>query len=75
MATDLMTIPETRKAIRKAREVLMQPRFGSSEAWVRISKVEALDLLSNYKDDATPEHCEMYGGRFGELDVSIVYLG
>jgi hypothetical protein len=63
---DIKTIPELRAAIKLARCVWVQPRFGTSERWVKITKVEALEMIHAYTDSDTPANCEMYGGVFGE---------
>lgn len=62
------TVPKLRKAIKEANIVLVQVRFGVSEKYVKLSKIEARALIDGLEDDATPEDCEIFGGSFGRLD-------
>lgn len=62
MATELTTIPATRKAVKKANGVYFQVRFGLSEDWMEVTKKAALAFLANIPDDATPETFGMFGG-------------
>lgn len=71
--TDLKTIKETRAAIKAARVVYVEPRFGTSETWVRISKADALFILRGMT--GTPHANEMYTDRFGSVQDGAVYLG
>ncbi len=73
--TDLLTIRATRQAIRSAKTVLMQPKFGLSEEWVKISKQEALKFLAPFKHDETPENAGMFANIFGSVDGNTVFLG
>jgi hypothetical protein len=74
MATiDLMTVVETRKAIRAAKHILIQARFGTSEQWVQLRKVDALSLLRAMH--GSPRQNEMYSGTFGSIEGDTVYLG
>lgn len=71
-----MTISETVKAIRKAKFVLIEGRFGVVQQEVKINKIEALNFLSPYNDNDTPKDFEMPCGRFGFVDDDgIVHLG
>jgi len=69
------TIPELKKEIRKAKEVYAQIRFGTNEAWSRITKAAALDILKGFPKDAEAEDCEMFGSWFGSVDGDILYFG
>jgi hypothetical protein len=73
--TDITTVTEFRKAVRKAREVLAQVRFGTSERWVRISKADALTLVAGMARDTTPEDAELYSGIFGTFDGATLHVG
>jgi hypothetical protein len=71
---NIKDINECRKAVKKAKSVFIQPRFGASERWVKVSKVEALDLLQDIS--GSPEENEMYAGLFGSLSRhGELYLG
>jgi hypothetical protein len=72
----ISTVPELKRALRQAREVVVLPRFGCSETWVRISKADAAVLVGKLGGkDTTPEQAEMYSGDFGLLDNGTLYLG
>lgn len=76
MGTEIKTVKETRKAIRECAEVLVQPRFGNSESWVKMRKADAMDLLRGLKSNQTPNDAEMYSDMFAELmDDGVLYLG
>jgi hypothetical protein len=73
---ELMSLKEVKAAIRKAKVVKIQPRYGLSEAWIEISKKVALEFVVNgIGPDESPEEAEMYGGVFGSLDEGVLYLG
>ena len=72
---ELETIPQLRKAIRGARLVMVQIRFGCDERWIKISKREALDFIDAYSNQTTPRSIEMFTDSFGSLNGSTVYLG
>lgn len=59
MATEFKTIGELRKAIKKANIVHIQARFGVTEKWLTITKVEARYLLNGYRDEATAKELGM----------------
>ena len=61
------TIGKLRKAVRIADRVFMQVRFGCSEKWVRITKVEIEFLLEGYDDTDTVEDMEMFGDSFARV--------
>lgn len=69
------------KALKQAKHVYIQPRFGTSETWIRISKKETLMLLiclGTWINPVTPEALEMYSGVFGTLSPNgngDLYLG
>jgi hypothetical protein len=74
--TDIMTVKQLKAAIKAASEIVIQPRFGASEHWVKISKAEAKALAANLgPNTTTPEEAEMYSGSFGLLDGATLYLG
>lgn len=76
MARDITTIPELKKAIRRAKVILVQPRFGVSEKWIKITKNEATYIVSDINDSATPEQHEMYGATFATMtDDDWLHLG
>jgi hypothetical protein len=70
---ELKTVKATREAISKAKIILVQVRFGESEQWVKLSKIEAIKLLNGYTDD---DITSMYSGIFGVSDPDgSVFLG
>lgn len=72
----LKTKGEVLRAIREAKEVVVAPRFGLNDTWIRITKVEALAFIGALPDHATPEEWEMYGGAFGDLaENGTLFLG
>jgi hypothetical protein len=77
MPKDLMSLKEVKAAIRKAKVVMIQPRFGLSEAHVEISKKVALEFVSSMvKPGESPEEAGMYGGVYGSLyESGELYLG
>jgi hypothetical protein len=76
MRKELMSLKEVKAAIRAAKLVLIQPRFGLSEEYVEISKKVALAfVVSQIKPEDGPEEAGMYGGVFGSLDEGVLYLG
>lgn len=72
---ELNSIPAAKAAVKTARKVMVQIRFGCSENWVKISKVEALEFLELIGDNTTAREMEMGTGNFGEWNNHIVYLG
>ena len=82
-----MTPNNLKAAILKADKVYCQPRFGSVEDWIKISKKEALEYVDGLvasvsgSEEATPDHFEMFAGSFGTIEVDdrtgkkSVYLG
>lgn len=75
---ELTTVRSLKCAIRIAKTIMVQVRFGCSERWTKLSKLEALGLVSGIgSDDTTPEHFEMFTGVFGTYDTSskTLYLG
>jgi len=74
--TQFKTIKETKAAVRKAKAVFIQARFGVSEKWLRVSKETAFDLLDSIDPNDTPKDMEMFAGSFGEMDIDrYLYLG
>ena len=72
---ELMTIKDTMAAIKKAKVVLIAPRFGVSEDWIEVTKKAALAFVGKYGAETTPEDVGMYGGVFGSSEEGVVYLG
>jgi hypothetical protein len=70
----ITTVPGLRCAIAEAFIVLIQPRFGTSETWLRITKAEAR-VLAQSVGNAAPDQVEMPSGHFGELRLGALYLG
>lgn len=58
-------IGELRDGIKAAERVYIQPRFGTNESWVRISKREAFELLEPYNNSDGPQYLEMGGDLVG----------
>lgn len=75
MAISITSLSHLRAAIRVCRQVQIQVRFGTSEAWVAITKQEALRLVKALPKNATPDECEMGTGHFGHADDGVLYLG
>lgn len=76
MAKEIMSVGELRTAIKNAKLVLCQVRFGVSEQWVKLAKQEALELVKNADNNQTPGDFEMYGDTFGSIGSDgILYLG
>jgi hypothetical protein len=76
MAKTITTRKDLDAAIRKARMILVQPRFGVVERWTAITKAEARNFIAAIQPDDTPANLEMFGGQFGELaDNGTLYLG
>jgi hypothetical protein len=72
----ITTIPALRAAIKRARDVLVRPRFGCSEAWVKITKVEAEQLIARLPADATPDTSEMFCDYFATTTTGrTLFLG
>lgn len=75
MQIDIDTIEQLQRAIKLAKHIRIQVRFGVSERWVKITKAQALELLEDI-GNATPRELEMYSGTFGALDkYGTLYLG
>lgn len=66
------TFQELRAAIKRAKHVYIQARFGSSERWLRITKREALFLVAGYtsNDPLLNDETFSWGARDG-LDLFI----
>jgi len=75
MSVEIRDLKVLRRAISKAGEVYVQPRFGTAECWVKISKREAKNLVAHFTAGTTPEDAEMYTGMFGTVDGGALYLG
>ena len=73
---NITTIPSLRLAIKVAKQVYVQAKFGTSERWVKISKLEANELLAQLFDDTKdPEFYEMYSGVFGTFNGKSLFMG
>ena len=66
--TEIDTVEEYRRAVRRARRVYCRPQFGVTERWVRISKCDALSLVRGYGGALTGEDLEVYGGVLATID-------
>lgn len=73
--SNLTTVQSLQCALNVAKTVYIQPRFGCSERWIKISKKEAQILVSNLEQDATPQNAEMYTNVFGTLNGTLLYMG
>ncbi len=51
---ELYNIGEVKKVLQEADRVLIQPRFGTFEGWLFITKKEAKYLLLHYEDSDNP---------------------
>lgn len=65
MAHYIETLKDLKAEIKKCPEIYIAPRFGLSEQWLRITKKEALYLISHYPDNATSKSLEM--DKLGEI--------
>lgn len=73
---EITTLKRLRSAIREAKEVYVQPRFGSSERWSRVSKTEVMALIKGMTDAHTPQFYEMPTGLYGTLEADgSLYVG
>jgi hypothetical protein len=73
---NINTVPQLKQAVKLAKRVFVQPKFGVSENWVQISKREANDFVSKMEDDTTPHRFEMYADTFGTFyNRTLLYLG
>lgn len=68
MAEEIVTIKRLKQAIRTTRNIYVQPRFGTSERWIRVSKKDALELIDGMTDDKKPYDYEMTGDIYGTLE-------
>lgn len=77
MNNPIRSIVDVRKIIKLCHHVEVQVRFGTNERWSKLSKIEALELVSSIPDHATPEDCGMFTDTFGDFDKTsgIFYLG
>jgi hypothetical protein len=71
----MKTVKEFRAAVKAATKVVVMPRFGLSEAWVGITKADALGLVKGAKGDATAEEFSMFTGEFGSVTDGVLYIG
>lgn len=65
----MQTFTTLRAAIRDANTVLIQPRFGLSERWLKISKKEALEMIRGYGAGIALELDERYSWIDDELYI------
>jgi len=75
MSHEITTIPSLKLAIKVASTIYIRPRFGVSEAWVKITKQEAKLLADSLPEHMTPNQCEMYAGIFGTLAADCLFMG
>jgi hypothetical protein len=70
------TVGHLRAAIKRAKRICVQARFGTSESWIKISKVQALELIEGANDRQRASDFEMPTGDFGMIDqFGTLYLG
>lgn len=74
-AIEIRTIPELRAALKIAKAVYVQPRFGTVETWLKVSKSEARTLLLGLTKWETPETMEMPAEIFGTLQGATLFIG
>ena len=75
---ELASLADVLAAIKKAKVVMVMPRFGCAEAWVELSKKAAVSYAKAViAPSASPAHMEMYSGSFGDYDSEgeVVWLG
>jgi hypothetical protein len=73
---NLETLGQARLAVANASAVYVQPRFGVSEHWVKITKADARALLATFDPKTTPRQAEMQCNNFGMITPDhTVYLG
>lgn len=77
---EIKTKTDLAKALKTAKAIYIQVRFGCSEDWIRITKREATTFVENNMgtdaDNPTPEDCSMYAGYFGIINENCeLYLG
>jgi len=75
LRVEIKTVRELKTAIRHAKHILVQPRFGASERWIKITKREAKAIASDIPKFATPAAVEMFTGTFGVVEGDALYLG
>ena len=68
--TDILTIADLRKEIKKANLILAKIRFGNLERVAALTKPEALLFIFGLEDHLTPSDLEMYTNRFGYVEIS-----
>lgn len=66
---------ELRAAVRRAKIILIQPRLGTNEIWVKISKKEATLFIKDIGDTETPRDFEMGTDSFGDIENGTLHLG
>ena len=71
----LSTVAEYRRAVRDAKRVFTQPRFGVSECYVRTSKADALYLVRGMKGTTTARELELYAESFGTFEGDDLFVG
>ena len=74
MKKAIETKAELKRAIKSAKEVYVRVTFGTLEHDAKITKAEAMVLLNEIEDDATPESMEMFGSSFGFYEPSMATL-
>jgi len=79
-STSLRSMRSVLEVLDACAEVRIQVRFGTSERWCRLSKVEARTLLASYKANVAVEYIavdklEGFNGEFGNFDGHTLYLG
>lgn len=69
------TIGVLRQSIDAADRVMVQPRFGTSEDWVYVTKKEARELMGNYADTDTLADLGFGTTALGEIRGGVLYMG
>lgn len=69
MAQYINTKQKLKTSIDMSSKVYIQVRFGVSEKWCRITKIEAHALAETLPEDSNPQDCEMYSGSFGTMEA------
>jgi len=69
------TVAEYRKTVKAAKDLFIQPRFGVSESWIKISKKDALWLVDAYEPSSTAQHAQMFGESFGHFEDGTFWIG
>jgi cysteine synthase len=74
---EITTARTLRTAVANAKLIMVQPRLGCSEMWVKLGKKEAKLFVKGITNDMTPDDLGTGTGTFGDidLDTGTVYIG